>query len=392
MQESDKDILLILDTSYSGAAFYRSNKGVGVFEILAAGSKNSHVPMPGKWSFTNALVEALGKQQDDTFTVVQLHSLLLSSSLKVQPMYMSLTARHGSSIRLSALQNTSKPVPRTIFIHISLNYPVLIGDLHAWKLWITRWPPANIDKLEVLTDPSQKPSQHQNHAEFFLRVFLQDSLIPESKSWKEWLANVPQNVRKLDVAIEPSGNLVVSPARREPHGSNPIVAQATDVVDTLVAQLNLDIELRNALSYTKVTVLPFMWGKPLLSRQSHSSEDWVKNYEWEHNQIKTEMENIGEVFRRRFKYNVQPIFEIPDSYDNSECQQMLRLEIQSHLSSHETLYRPTNNGDSKNARRASLLIIVYGGHGVDTRMMNDKYLVSDSDYLNVKDGHNVWAS
>jgi hypothetical protein len=73
-------------------------------------------------------------------------------------------------------------------------------------------------------------------------------------------------------------------------------------------------------------------------------------------EIEEELSNLGDVFRDRFHYDVKKIWRIPD--DDGTAQRLLNKK----------LIRLVN----KHGHEGSLLINLYGGHGVDTRSIKER--------------------
>ncbi|KAH7080945.1 hypothetical protein FB567DRAFT_532152 [Paraphoma chrysanthemicola] len=88
--------------------------------------------------------------------------------------------------------------------------------------------------------------------------------------------------------------------------------------------------------------------------------------------IEQELAALGDVFRNRFRYDVKKIWKIPD--DNSTAQKLLNGKLR--------------RLDDKHGQEGSLLIILYGGHGVDTRSVKGR---DDDDYrwAASKSGHSA---
>jgi|TARA_R110002003_G_scaffold244_8_gene17499 hypothetical protein len=134
-------------------------------------------------------------------------------------------------------------------------------------------------------------------------------------------------------------------------GQDTGVTDDQNLLAALVAQLNFNTEIKAAMNvkdYSTVTVLPLMWAEAPIPYLL--AEDMQKNRA-ELAEIEEELSNLGDVFRDRFRYDVKKIWRIPD--DDENAQRLLNKK----------LIRFVN----KHGHEGSLLIILYGGHGVDTR-------------------------
>jgi hypothetical protein len=165
--------------------------------------------------------------------------------------------------------------------------------------------------------------------------------------------------RALDIA-----NQVATVRERQTTGG----ANNQNILATLVASLNLDVEIKAILQvkeYTAVTVLPLMWAeasKPYLStEQLHKSRVELAS-------IEQELSELGQVFKERFHYAVKKIWKIPD---HRNAERLLNKEIRRLVFEH--------------GEEGSLLIIIYGGHGADTR----KTKTND---WGAEENNSIWAA
>ncbi|ORY11439.1 hypothetical protein BCR34DRAFT_587936 [Clohesyomyces aquaticus] len=126
-----------------------------------------------------------------------------------------------------------------------------------------------------------------------------------------------------------------------------------DSLATFVTQLNFNLGINENLGqryYQRVTVLPMMWKKPVIKYLAPEED---KENDIELAQIYGELKGIPDAFRVDFRYYVKPILKL--SATNSadakyEMVNALNNLIRNH--GHDT---------------RSLRIIIYGGHGSDTR-------------------------
>ena len=102
------NVLCLLDCCYAASADQRSVDGT--VEILAACGREVKPEGVSDWSFTNRLTEVLHDMEDQCFTVVQLHSKLMSYRAAAGPKKLLRTPHHGimsnkdkTSICLSAM-------------------------------------------------------------------------------------------------------------------------------------------------------------------------------------------------------------------------------------------------------------------------------------------------
>ena len=307
----------------------------------------------GSTSLSAGLIKILPTFENKTFTVKELYARLVTDGGVGQP---PLRRRHGAprSIAISALKPLEPDVrkPREVAMTISIARPLGDADLYAWCTWIES-APANLDRMEMFHHSSDP---HQNSRKFVLRIRLQDSMIPDTKTWMRWIEHLPDSLQSIDVTFAPM----------DPH-------DGTDAVATFVKELNISSEMTEALKrihYRNVTVLPIMWGYP---EETEVPDLPYTALTRELSQIKQELLDLGKVFRERFNFEVEPLWQIPHK---SECQQLLRRRIQDFADNH----------DNSN----ELVIIIYGGHGLETRLSAEKE--QKYGYNPTWAGHSMWAA
>jgi hypothetical protein len=78
------------------------------------------------------------------------------------------------------------------------------------------------------------------------------------------------------------------------------------------------------------------------------------------------------VFREDFNFHVEDIFEIKDTDKHEDCQELLRVRVQKLVNGHNDPH--------------SLVIIIYGGHGIDTSSPDSEF------FGKTKEGISMWGS
>jgi len=212
--------------------------------------------------------------------------------------------------------------------------------------------PRNIEKIELLLQNSDEGLSAKDPDSFTLLVSLQETLIPDSEAWVHWIGKLPATVLTVDVEILPS----------DPPDSN-------DALHTFVANLNLEGGIALALKkvfYEHVTVLPLMWDDPDPDEVGDKYDALIA----ERREMKDELKGISNVFRNRFNFGVEDIWLIPD--DKNICQKRLGQKIEKFAGKHD--------------KENTLAIIVYGGHGKETR------LYKSGQWGLAQEGHSVWVA
>jgi hypothetical protein len=368
------DILNLLDSAAPALATLRVSQN-NVMQTIAARDWGSPILEVVSFTFTEALVEVFSDRiTKGPFTVsmlyIELYNRIASRRIKGErinaPVHnitswmprrpsielcrlqtLSTLAAPGSESESNAQANL--PASRTLFLNISLGNPLKDVDSALWISWVREYSPANVHRVEFIS--SQTPSLFST-PNFGLRVWLRDSFIPGSSAWVRWIEHIPGEVHAITVDIE--------------KGDAP---SYEDDIATFVAHLNLNAGVTDALRrnyYQKVTVLPIMWGPPA---SNQIDVDYTKLYA-ERKDIQKELSDIGDVFESRFNFKVEPIWEIPD--DKPNCQRALGKKIQKLADDHDDA--------------GALVIILYGGHGADSRRKTSGY------YNTSQETHCIWIA
>jgi hypothetical protein len=123
------DVLLLLDCC--GAASAAPIAGRAITETIAACGWEAIAPVPGRWSFTGALIEVLDEWIDHSFSVAMLHSQVLSVLKHPQP------ERRGNKKRKVECRRTP------VYIHTSAEPGI---------------PSINLSRLRIKELPDDKPT------------------------------------------------------------------------------------------------------------------------------------------------------------------------------------------------------------------------------------------
>ena len=162
---------------------------------------------------------------------------------------------------------------------------------------------------------------------------------------------ISQTISEAGTYLEERAHVINSQVNSVRQRQSAGLTDDQDLLATFVAQLNFNVEIKavlNVQDYKAVTVLPLMWAEaamPYLLDQ----DLWANRAELA--EIEEELLALGNIFKKRFHYDVKKIWRIPDDDENAEplLDKKLRRLVDKH------------------GQKGSLLIILYGGHGVDTR-------------------------
>jgi len=341
-------VLLILDCNYGSVpSRNRDGEGYSAFtqdesaderpihgktEILAAPQLDHPPTGPGTISFTHAIGHAFEKLRDGPFTVNQLHvNLIGMQGLAATPVYLNLSAGHQSSIRFPPPSDEKDPA-RKVHLDVLLRRRLSVTDLESLVEWMKQAPPhvgaPRLSATDLRLLPYDSASAHasgQDQENLSIIVPLHDSLLPDEREWKAWLGiKAPSVVRKVEVNVQTISETVTL-------GTD---SGEEDPLSTLVTNLNLNEGITKMLAsrsdrYSKVSLLPLLW--------ENATPDLVG-----------EMEDLRAIFIEYFNYNVEPIWYIPAK----RSAYALEGKVFDFCREHD--------------KNDELVIVAYGGHGVDT--------------------------
>ncbi|KAL3422352.1 hypothetical protein PVAG01_06508 [Phlyctema vagabunda] len=346
LERSASDVLLILDCSY-GVASSRNRDGDGYSafvqhksvdeplssgktEIIAAPQQDSVSLAKGNISFTQAITQAFRNLHDKPLTVNQLHvNLVGMAGLSSSPVYLRLSNANNSSIRFPRPYGSdlNRAVQLDVVLRRKLNYL----DMEPLLKWMEQAPSPvqapqlskpNLSHLPYDGDTFQ--SSLANPETLNITIPLEGAFMPDQAEWKDWLGfKAPSFVERVDVRPQP----ISLPKALG------LLSNHDDPLELLAEQLNINTAISEGMEsrkYDKVTVLPLLW------------EDGLRD-------LVDEMEDLRLSFSEYFDdYNVEPIWEIPlDQPDLALYTKIIEIC---------TVHNKQNE----------LVIIAYGGHGVNT--------------------------
>ncbi|KAG5968158.1 hypothetical protein E4U58_001975 [Claviceps cyperi] len=198
LERSTSDALILLDCC-AGAASATFPNGNGVTETISASSWDAIAPDPGRYSFTNALIEVLQEWRMRTFSAAMLHAEVLARlkhprpvningkqfEARSTPIHFMMTANHKApSIELSRLTSLEKS-PESARHH-ETGSTLLTGRA-----------------TESGNDPisngfvSEGPNEDTPHV--MISVALEDDQQLNINAWEQWLTAFPSMAKYIKV-------------------------------------------------------------------------------------------------------------------------------------------------------------------------------------------------
>lgn len=192
LERSKSDVLILLDCC-AGAASATFPNGKSITETISASSWDAIAPDPGRYSFTNALIEVLGEWRFKTFSAAMLHAEVLARlkhprpilingkrfEARATPVHFMMTSDHRApSIEMTRLLLGDRCPPSPPRDPSPFNEPVL-----------GRGP--SVD--ECYTEPNEdKPH-------VMISLALEDNQRLDLNAWEQWLASFPALAKYVKV-------------------------------------------------------------------------------------------------------------------------------------------------------------------------------------------------
>ncbi|OLN88235.1 hypothetical protein CCHL11_00515 [Colletotrichum chlorophyti] len=198
LERSASDVLILLDCC-AGAASATFPNGNSVTETISASSWDAIAPDPGRYSFTNALIEVLQEWRLRTFSAAMLHAEVLARlkhprpitingklfEARSTPVHFMMTSNHRApSIELSRVVPAEKrppSPPQDIIIAAD-------GNEAPESASSGRGPGAPI---------SGEPNEDTPHV--MISLALEDNQQLDLNAWEQWLSNFPALAKYVKV-------------------------------------------------------------------------------------------------------------------------------------------------------------------------------------------------
>ncbi|KAI3397019.1 hypothetical protein diail_11346 [Diaporthe ilicicola] len=192
LERSISDVLILLDCC-AGAASATFPNGKSITETISASSWDAIAPDPGRYSFTNALIEVLGEWRLKTFSAAMLHAEVLAR------------LKHPRPIRINGKRFEARSTP----VHF-----MMTADHKAPSIEMSRIasadpqppsPPQSSSSLDAgLPGRGQvdngcftEPTEDKPHV--MISLALENDQRLDLSAWEQWLASFPALAKYVTV-------------------------------------------------------------------------------------------------------------------------------------------------------------------------------------------------
>lgn len=191
LERSTSDTLILLDCC-AGAASATFPNGKSITETISASSWDAIAPDPGRYSFTNALIEVLQEWRVRIFSAAMLHAEVLARlkhprpiaingklfEARSTPVHFMMTANHRApSIELGRMVPQRQQLPSPP------------ADDH--------YLPESLGGRGPLTTPVSDPNEDEPHV--MISLALEDNQDLDLNAWEQWLASFPALAKYVKV-------------------------------------------------------------------------------------------------------------------------------------------------------------------------------------------------
>lgn len=215
LERSISDILILLDCC-AGAASATFSTGSSITETISASSWDAIAPDPGRYSFTNALIEVLQEWRIRTFSAAMLHAEVLARlkhprpimingkyfEARSTPVHFMMTSDHKApSIEISRTAEPSPPSPpqgpQTPLAHPIPRPITPITRDHAYvdssSDEVVGTPETSTTSVSAASEPNE------NVPHVMISLALEDDQRLDLNAWESWLSNFPALAKYVKV-------------------------------------------------------------------------------------------------------------------------------------------------------------------------------------------------
>jgi hypothetical protein len=196
LERSISDTLILLDCC-AGAASATFPNGQSITETISASSWDAIAPDPGRYSFTNALIEVLSEWRNRTFSAAMLHAEILARLKHPRPILINGKHFEARSTPVHFMMTSNHKAPSIEFSRIipeSRRPPSPPADPSAPRL-----APLGFQVNERSGDEGavSEPTVDQPHV--MISLALEDDQRLDLNAWEQWLANFPALAKHVKV-------------------------------------------------------------------------------------------------------------------------------------------------------------------------------------------------
>lgn len=196
LERSVSDALILLDCC-AGAASATFPNGHSITETISASSWDAIAPDPGRYSFTNALIEVLSEWRTRTFSAAMLHAEILARLKHPRPIMINGKHFEARSTPVHFMMTSNHKAP-------SIEFSPIIPESRLPPSPPCELPPPVLEAPDIQGEESTGevkevagPTIDEPHV--MISLALEDDQRLDLNAWEEWLANFPALAKHVKV-------------------------------------------------------------------------------------------------------------------------------------------------------------------------------------------------
>ncbi|KAK4169458.1 hypothetical protein QBC43DRAFT_251764 [Cladorrhinum sp. PSN259] len=200
LERSMSDVLILLDCC-AGAASATFPTGQSITETISASSWDAIAPDPGRYSFTNALIEVLEEWRHKAFSAAMLHAEVLARLKHPRPILINGKHFEARSTPVHFMMTSNYKAPSIEICRLvppppsesSSRRQLLDSAMPGGRGWGQRYPSASDNMIPSTSEPNE------DEPHVMISLALEDDQRLDMEAWEEWLAGFPALAKYVKV-------------------------------------------------------------------------------------------------------------------------------------------------------------------------------------------------
>lgn len=195
VERSSSDVLILLDCC-AGAASATFPNGKSITETISASSWDAIAPDPGRYSFTNALIEVLGEWRMKTFSAAMLHAEVLARLKHPRPILINGKRFEARSTPVHFMMTSDHKAPSIEMSRLvpeDRRPPSPPRDQSPQGPSTGRGPTQGESLGESFTEPNE------DRPHVMISLALEEDQRLDLNAWEQWLSSFPALARYVKV-------------------------------------------------------------------------------------------------------------------------------------------------------------------------------------------------
>ncbi|KAK0748567.1 hypothetical protein B0T21DRAFT_277822 [Apiosordaria backusii] len=190
LERSISDVLILLDCC-AGAASATFPTGQSITETISASSWDAIAPDPGRYSFTNTLIEVLDEWRGKTFSAAMLHAEILARLKHPRPILINGKHFEARSTPVHFMMTSNHKAPSIEICRLVPPKPaksrrgIASSSVPTGRNWHQPFPSSMDDMIPMASEPNE------DEPHVMISLALEDDQKLDLNAWEEWLAGFP---------------------------------------------------------------------------------------------------------------------------------------------------------------------------------------------------------